>query len=341
MSSIKPATVLFAGVAIAFAPWLMTSGNGRYFVAFILVVGPLCLGLVYLLPMTRGFRLTLAACLFAVQSFAVYESDPLKSWGMIPWREAPYFQIELPQDMATVPGTYITLSSITYSLMAPLFPEPSSWLNIASAPTDRDRTLEGRRTHAILSARGHLTLLVPSIPEYSTSEGLPDVNAIRSLNLLLADHRLAISDAAPCRLIRSGSIVSMPLVEARKKNDKRFDNAGFWACSLRYPVAVPAARPEIEKSRFDAVFDKLESICPRFFRPGEARTKVINGGELRQYSESDMKVYVLDDGAVLYKYLRTFSPQLIGTVDDVMSGKATVACDKIRGRSGLPWEREI
>lgn len=338
---IKPTAILLGSVALAFVPWLVTSGNGRYFIAFLLVAGPLCLALVYLLPMTRGFRLALAACLFAVQSFAVYESDPLKSWGMIPWRDAPYFQIELPHDMATVPGTYITLSSITYSLIAPLFPESSSWLNIASAPIDRDSTLEGRRTHAILSARAQLTLLVPSIPEYATPEGLPNANATRSLNLLLADHRLAISDAIPCRLIRSGSIVSMPLVEARKKSDKRFEKAGFWACSLRYPVAVPAARPEVAKGRFDAIFEKVETLCPRFFRPGEAVTKMINGGELRQYSESDMKVYVMDDGVVLYKYLRTFSPEFIGTVDDVMSGKATVACNKIRGRSGLPWEREI
>jgi len=32
---------------------------------------------------------------------------------------------------------------------------------------------------------------------------------------------------------------------------------------------------------------------------------------------------------------------MIGTVDDVVSGKATLDCDKLRGRSGLPWEREI
>ena len=337
----KPTAILLVGIAVAFLPWLITSGNGRYFIAFVLAVGPLCLALVYLLPMTRGFRLTLATCLLTMQGYAVYESGSLKSWGMIHWREAPYFQIDLPADMATLPGTYITLSSISYSLIAPLFPTSSSWLNIAAAPTDRENTLEGRRTHAILSSGRQLTLLVPSIPEYATQQGLPDAEAVRSFNLLLAGHLLAVSDSAQCRLIRSDSLASMPIVQARKKSDEKFEKNGFWACPLRYPVAAPASRPEIAKSRFDAVFDKVETLCPRFFRPGEARTNVINGGELRQYTESDMKVYVMDDGAVLYKYLRTFSPELIGTMDEVMSGKATVACDKIRGRSGLPWEREI
>lgn len=338
---VKPTAILFMVSALSFVPWLVTSGNGRYFIALLLVVGPLCLALVYLLPMTRGFRLTLAMCLLAVQTFAVYESDSLKSWGMSQWREAPYFQIDLPSDMTTLPGTYITLSSISYSLIAPLFPVSSSWLNIAAAPIDRENTLEGRRTQALLTNGKPLTLLVPSIPEFATQQGLPDTEAIRSFNLLLADHRLAITDPAQCRLIRSSSLNSMKIVEIRKKSDDRFEKAGFWACPLHYPVAAPAERSDIVKSRFDDVFDKVETLCPRFFRPGEAKTNVINGGELRQYTESDMKVYVMDDGVVLYKYLRSFSPELIGTVDEVMSGKAKVDCGNIRGRSGLPWEREI
>lgn len=338
---LRPIAVLLATVAVAFVPWLITSGNGRYFVAFLIVVGPLCLALIYLLPMTRGFRLTLALGLVALQAFVVHGTDALtSSWGMTKWQEAPYFKIKLPQDMETLPATYITLSSISYSLLAPLFPESSSWLNIASAPTDRKKTLEGRRTHAVLAARGPLILLVPSIPEYATPQGLPDDQAIRSLNLLLADHLIALSDPAQCRLIQSDSMSSMSLFEVREKSRNTL-KAGFWACPVLYPVAAPEARADIAKRRFDAVFDKVETLCPRFFRPGETTTKLINGGELRQYTESDMKVYVMDNGMVFYQYRRTFSAEPIGTVDEVMSGKATVDCNKVRGRSGLPWEREI
>lgn len=337
----RPTAILLSSVTVAFIPWLITSGNGRYFVAFLIAVGPLCLALIYLLPMTRGFRLTLALGLVAMQAFVVYGTDALtSSWGMTKWREAPYFQIKLPQDMETQPATYITLSSISYSLLAPLFPESSSWINIASAPTDRKKTLEGRRTHAVLSARGPLILLVPSIPEYATPQGLPDDQAIRSLNLLLAGHLIHLSDPAQCRVVQSDSMSSMSL-EVIKKNSDTLKKAGFWACSVLYPVASPETRTDIAKPRFDAVFDKVETFCPRFFRHGETTTKLINGGELRQYTESDMKVYVMDNGMVFYQYRRTFSKEPIGTVDEVMSGKATVDCNKIRGRSGLPWERGI
>ena len=116
---------------------------------------------------------------------------------------------------------------------------------------------------------------------------------------------------------------------------------GFWACPLAYPAAIPSSKPAQPESRFDAVFLKLESQCPRFFRPGEAGTIGISGGELRIYSDSEMRVYVYDSGAVLYKYYRAFNAVTIGTIGDVLSGKAKVDCANIRGRSGLPWEREI
>lgn len=340
-ASLKPTAILLVIMTVAFWPWLNSSGNGRYFIAFLLAVGPLCIALVYLLPLTRGFRLTLAACVVAVQAFVVFYSDPVKFWGLSQWREPPYFQLDLPQDLATVPATYVTLSSISYSLVAPLFPAASSWINIASATTDRENTMQGRRIHALLSSGKPLTLLVPTIPEYATSQGLPDAEIVRSITLMLADHRIALSNPAQCRMLRSGGLASTPSYKNRRPSDSRFELAGFWVCPLRYPVAAPAARPDVAMSQFDAVFDKVETLCPRFFRPGEARTKIIRGGELRQYAESDMKVYVMNDGVVLYKYLRTFSAERIGTMDEVMSGKATVDCTKIRGRSGLPWEREI
>jgi hypothetical protein len=92
--------------------------------------------------------------------------------------------------------------------------------------------------------------------------------------------------------------------------------------------------------RFDAVFSAIEAQCPRFFPTG-AETRIISGGEMRTYYSSEMKVYVLEEGLVLYKYYRAFNPVRIGTRDDVLSGKAKVDCNNIRGRSGLPWEREI
>jgi hypothetical protein len=335
--ALKPLALLLATIALAFVPWLASTGNGRYFMAFLLAAGPLCLALVYLLPATRSFRLATGASLLAVQAFAVYQSDSVRQWGLVPWREAPYFQVQLPEGMRAQPGTYVTMSSISYALIAPQFHASSSWLSLTSLTADREKTPLGRRVHAMLS-RETPTLIVPVVSEHADAGGLPTDEAIRGINHLLEEHALTLEQTANCRVLPSPSLASLPAYRQAKAGGKPVV-AGFWACPLRYPVASSA--PKITQSRFDAVFLKLETVCPRFFRPGEAATRVIHGGELREYTEADMKVYVMGDQTVHYRYRRSISPTRIGNVADVMSGKATLDCSRIRGRSGLPWEREL
>ena len=197
----KPVAILLTTTAMAFVPWMLTTGNGRYFIPFLLVAGPLCLGLVYLLPTTRAFRLAIATCLVVIQATAIYEANPFRLWDWTRWQDAPYFQITLPDDMANEPRTYVTMSSISYSLIAPLFPAASRWINLSNAPTDTGKTLEGRLTRAVLESDTPLTLLVPSIPAYTLADGQPDKEVIRSINFLLAEHRLTMSGSPTCRLI--------------------------------------------------------------------------------------------------------------------------------------------
>lgn len=333
---LKPVALLLAITLLAFVPWLSTTGNGRYFMAFLLSVGPLCLALVHLLPATRGFRLATGVCLVAVQAFAVYQSDSVRQWGLVPWRDA-YFQVQLPEDMRTRPGTYVTMSSISYSLVAPQVHPASNWLSTTSLTAERTKTPAGRRAHALLS-QANPVLLVPSIPDLATAQGLPDAEAIRAINHLLEEHSLAVEQPQRCSLLPSESLASMPAYRQAEASGKPAIG-GFWACPLRYPVA--SSKPKIQQSRFDAVFEKVETLCPRFFRRGEAATRVIYGGEMREYSEADMKVYVLNDGIVSYRYKRSLGAVKIGTIAEVMDGAAAVDCGRIRGRSGLPWEREL
>jgi len=296
---------------------------------------------VYLLPMTQSFRLTLAGCLVAIQAFAVHEADIRHSWGLIQWRAAPFFQIDVPQDMVTEPRTYVTIASISYSLISPLFHKESRWINISNAPSDADQSMEGQRVHALLGSDSRLTLIAPTVPGSITAQGLPTSEIVRAINNLLVDHHLTVSQPDACRFLRARGMVSWGLGDSAPVDSEKLDKAGFWACPLQYPVAVSSAPPQIAQSRYDPVFRKVESLCPRFFPPRVGGTKVIQGGERRHYSDSDMRLYVLDDGHVYYKYFRAYNLQMIGTIDDLMSGKTTLDCGKIRGRSGLPWEREI
>jgi hypothetical protein len=339
-AALIPVATLLGATALAFVPWLATTANGRYFIPFLLAVGPLCIALVSLLPMTRGFRLATAVGLVALQAFALQQTSPWQSWGLAQWEGVPFFDVEIPQDMASEPATYVTISSISYSLIAPRFPAASRWMNLANAPSAASGSSDGRRAQSFLMGADRLTLLAPAVPDYSTPDSLPDVELVRVLNKQLATHHLKLLEPHGCRFLRSRGLATMALRKGALEDASKTMKFGFWACPLRYSATTtPAQNPQT--GRFDAVFQKIESRCPRFFPSGQKGSTAVAGGEMRIYSSSEMKAYVLDNGAVLYKYYRAFSVFKIGSAEDVLTGKAQVDCDNIRGRSGLPWEREI
>jgi hypothetical protein len=338
---LSPVMVLTAFVSAAFIVWQATTGNGRYFIPMLLAVGPLCIALIYRLPATQAFRIVIAVGLAGVQTLVVYQNNPWHWWGLASWSDAPFFEITLDEEALSKPSTYVTVTSISYSLVAPRFPATSRWVNISSGP-DADKSAEGRKVQAMLLTSNSLMLLIPSMPDHMTSKGYPDKAITMVIDGMLGAERLALKDPESCRLLPSRGLAS----QAFRKNlefikPETLAKFGFWVCPLRYPVKRPESAVNDDNSNSHKIFEAIEKTCPRFFPPGEAVTSKIEGGFTRDYSAEDMKLYVLDDGSVFYKYWRALNPMLIGTADAVMADGFTMDCNTIRGRSGLPWNRQL
>lgn len=331
--------VLLAALAIAFVPWLVSSGNGRYFVAGLLVVGPVCVGLAALLPVTKALRLTIALGMVAGQAFAVQQSSPWQAWGLAPWSKAPYFDVELPAEWRAQPATIVTMSTISYSLLAPLFHPESRWISLHNAPPPGSNRLDARHTEAFLSkARpGRILLLVPVVPGTLDAERLPNARVTDAINGQLAPYRLAFAQPQSCRFLPSATLAAMGLGE---KTAKQRAQSGFWLCHLARIGADAAPAPAT--TRYDAVFRALEQQCPRLFPAGgDGRSQALPHAEMRSYLSAEMKAYVYDNGEVYYKYYRALNPVLVGNMQDVLAGRARVDCGAIRGRAGLSWDPEI
>lgn len=337
---LTPTLILLIFVAAAFVPWLATTGNGRYFIPILLAAGPLCVALIYHLPYTKSLRLTFAALALCLQGFAVYSSNPWHSWGWVIWNDKPFFAVEIDKEAQTEPVTYVTTASISYSLIVPRFATGSRWTNIASQSVD-PQTVEWKRLQKFLEEAKALKLLVPTVPNAMTEQGLPTQEALRSFDSMLGPQKLAVANPANCRLLRSEGIAAIALQKLENVDSKTIDKFGFWICDLRHPVDIPLVEKEQLKKGVAEVFSVLESACPRIFHPGGTATQRLTDGFLRLYSGSDTKVYVLDDGNVFYKYYRALNPVLLGTVDAVLSRQFRMDCNQIHGRSGLPWERSI
>ena len=187
----RPVVLLLAFVWLAFVPWLMSSGNGRYFLPVLLAVGPLCIALIHRLPMRGRMRASLALLVVAAQATAVGLADPRASWGLVPWGQESYVDLDLSRRDREVPATYVTVSTISYSLFAPLFAPGSRWIGLAAAGSP---DMERRVGQALADSRAAglpLRLLVPNVPRM-TPQAQPDATIRAEIARLLGPHRLAL-----------------------------------------------------------------------------------------------------------------------------------------------------
>lgn len=326
--------VLLAALAMAFVAWMASTGNGRYFMPGLLLVGVVCVGLAWLLPLTRAMRLTLAIGMVALQAFAVQQAAPWRAWTYASWTQPPYFHVEIPPEVRAQPATYVTMSAISYSLLAPQFHPDSRWISVHNAPTPRSGTVDGARTEAFLkrAEAGRLLLLVPVLAGTLTTERLPDARAAKGLDQQLGPFRLRLAQPQACRFLPSRGLAGMGLGE--KTPQERADS-GFWLCHLAR-VEAGAQEPR-GRTQHDAVFRALEAQCPRFFPAGgDGENVVLPNGAVRSYHRGDMKAYAYDGGEVYYKYYRAMNPVRVGKSQDLLAGGLRLDCDQLRGRAGQP-----
>lgn len=334
---------LLAFCWLTFLPWLATSGNGRYFIAVLLLAGPLCIALIYRMALSVHLRVALCVLLVAAQAVAVMEADPRRRWSLLPWGE-PYFQVDLTADDREQPAAWVMITSLSYSLLAPQFDSRSRWMNL-SGLRGAGFSAEDHRAQRFLANAVReglpLRLLLPTDRAFMEASGQPTAPMRAEIDRNLGPHGLALA-AAACETRRSSTLIERLQSAASTVDPGLLAHMGLWICPLVYPVPVPPASPPTDRERLPArVFEQLERQCPRLFTPGEGRTTRITDGFVRHYVGADMRAYVMDDGRVLFKYWRALNQNVVGTVDEVLSPQFQLDCHQVRGRSGLPWERRL
>lgn len=343
--------MLLALTFISFVPWLLTSGNGRYLMPYVLLIGPLCVGLVYALPSTRSMKLAITGILLTIQGTALMQNTPWKpfdTWAWLHWGDAPYLEIDFNGVSIPSDTLYITLGTNSVSAAAPLFPAESQWINLSlfngleidPPPKAYIPVLERLR-----AARSLKLFLRANPRAMRPGSSQPDDRAVTVLNDELSRRAMRLQHPTACSFYHSRTMARHTFLtgsESALEVSNLRANEGFWVCPLDYPIAQPPkALQDANAQRAKAVFERMEALCPRFFLYGQTSVNGHPAGYSRSYPGSDTMLIVTRSGELFVKHPRALNPQLIGEVANISKPDFRVNCNSLRGRSGLPWEREI
>ncbi|HEX2543244.1 MAG TPA: hypothetical protein VHL79_00100 [Ramlibacter sp.] len=338
--------------ALAFVVWLATSGNGRYFMPFLVLVGPLCIALAARLPATPAMRTFAVSLAVVAQGFALAQNSPwapIDRWEWVGWKEAPYFHVDTAPVQADENITYVTVSNLSFALVAPQFPASSRWVNLSAfeGSQNANAAWHYKPVAAMLrEGEGRLRLFQRAQVNAMDPVSLqPTALALEHINGSLASHGLKVPGPQACRLLRSRNLSLLTTVTSDVvgiQKDEVTGRAGFWACTLVRQQGQPLrVEPSPAQLRAGKVFARIEAACPRFFPPGQDQAQGIDGGTIVRYYGGTDTVLMLTAADELYmKYLRAMNPQLLGRGEEVLRPEFRLECN-FRGRAGLPWEREI
>lgn len=310
--------------------WTFTTGNGRYFMAGLLLAGPLVVALIARLPFTRGMCVVLLAVAVTLQVIVVHAHYAPGQWAMAFWTRG-HGQL-LVKPSSTPPAVFITVHYQTYSILVPQFHPESRWINLVGQSSIRPGSLHHRQFKETLQSGLPIYLILPAAPAALPRDLGPGAEVDRLLKNSLSPHAL-VARSADCELLVSHMTMRAP-------SGMEFANAprlAFWQCPVVRDLQASAG--EVPVPRWNDVFNQVEQSCPKYFPPGRSEQRTMSEVEMRDYPSTDTRLYVDGSGQVVFQHRRAISPTSVGNAEKIRQGDFSIDCDKLPGRYVYPWRR--
>jgi hypothetical protein len=275
---------LSASVLLAWLAWAFASGNSRYFLplASLSAVVLACL----LFRFSGKWRLLACgvAPLTLMQAAMVAYMADLR-WEPVKWGSS-WFELGIPAELQR-PTLYLHVGALPASFLLPFLPPGSGMINL----TGQYVLADNASIRALLAQHGES---VRVMRRYSGAVSRPTA---RDMDVALIRFGLE-ADLDNCES------VSFSLQRQAPRNS---GHLYYVACPVK-PRTWPAAERvdfETRRRRADAVFDRLELLCPRQFQPRGLATESDGQEFWRTYSNTDTLLKQLGSGVVSYTNMFT------------------------------------
>lgn len=327
----KPRNIVFTFFVCSMALWLWTTGNGRYALPVLMLIGPLLVFIIYKTTSNAKHTLIVASIALVLQLLNAWAAGNPR-WTNTDWTQL-WFKQSIPSRLKDNPYAYLSLGlSRSNSVVAPFLHPQSTFVSLTGGTyAFRPDGPGNKRIHQIIKLhKGHLRMLVTIPP----GRQLPDVGAFNNWDMLLAPWELKIvrSDceflAIDVALTSVNKFPDNPSVELEDKSS----NVPIISCALETGVGENEETLR-ERKQLTLVFDRLEESCPVLFSPrGWQLTKLATGWQ-RHYLQSDIVVRTIKGRLSLSKYQYGPFDIDMGSIEDWENNRSKFICERLP----RPW----
>ncbi|TAG65733.1 MAG: hypothetical protein EAZ24_16605 [Burkholderiales bacterium] len=329
----RAAKWMIVGFLVTLWSWSYISGNGRYFLPGLVLVGPLAIALAIAIKVTTAMRWAVVGFVligqFSVVT-AMYVPNPLTN---LKWTTGNV--VGLPESfLRNEPAVFTVIGGNSHSALVPSFHPESRWIALLGNYTPPVGSSEQKRVQEALASSLKKYVIADGALEPLEKRAEAHLQLRSWLNTRLRPLGLGLSEE-PCHFLARAELQT-----SRQPTPINLETPGRWIC--RFETArlsiVNEKTYEVPKVH-RAAFDTIEAMCPRFFPPGGGQDHRGDGVSFRVYPGSDTQLRARDNGVIVYRYQQALNPTLIGPVEKVAAGDATMNCKKLDGRYQLPWNR--
>jgi hypothetical protein len=318
-----------AGLMLCFYVWTWVSGNGRYYLWGLVMVGPLVVMVAQRLPGSQGLRNLAVMGVLALQLGTLWAHFSPNVWGLQVWKAGPGWALE-DSPLKAQPAVYLSVSTVSYSILVPQMHPDSRWASVAGQQDLVAGMPEHARLQALLNGPLPLYVVTHALPTSLGEDQKPTPQTRATIDTLLARQPLELASGA-CHFVR-------PRDAALQAGTSPVDAAGFLFCPLVHSQRPPPQDAAVDPTA-EAVFEAVERRCPRFFPPGGTKSKLSADGWSRFYVYSDVGLYVTPAGQVYFKHFRALNATVLGPAERVREGTFELNCQRLPGRYAPPWAR--
>lgn len=278
--------------------WLAESGNGRYFIPMACVAAVLFIGLIFRLCSRQGrVRNYLLLAVFCAQFYQLHVGTEYPA--RLPWKDAPWFQVQVPGVLATQPALYFDFGVQSYSFLAAYLAPRSGLVNLEGSYTLASAGANGAHIESLIRRYApHIWMVQRDIRSDASKDRTIPVSA--NADDALQPFGLKL-DSTRCERIVVNGMPPPPIVmvagRAPPKPVQPPTFVGYFMACAVVPGKPPG--PELLSASRAAglALDHLEDACPTLLQPARPATYLRGDAAhgyvwARQYGNTDMVAWV-------------------------------------------------